>query len=229
MHITSSRTIAWSCSRCTVLDVFAGVSSMALGTRSRNCVTAAVAAPSACVFLLPLLTRRSCPAFVHCCCRGHSFFTTNETLLASYSKCASAADVISCQNAYLAQGGPVRFALGRGGDDDDGDEEEEGGGGEGGDEDEEGDEEEEADLVRRMNRELPPTDSDDDGSGEEEDEEGAEARGRGHGQGPEHEDVRRREEVVATRPGERGIGAGGGESSSSTGQGTLPPCPESSV
>jgi hypothetical protein len=35
--------------------------------------------------------------------RGHSFFTTNEELLAAYAACETAADVIAAQNAWLEQ------------------------------------------------------------------------------------------------------------------------------
>ena len=98
-------------------------------------------------------------------CRGHSFFSANEELLEIYSHCATAVEVISEQNRWL-EGGPAG-SLPRVLDTRDSD-------------DEEGDEAGDEDYRRRMNRELPPTDSDEGSDQEEEEEEGGEkANGRG--------------------------------------------------
>ncbi|KAG2422531.1 hypothetical protein HXX76_015959 [Chlamydomonas incerta] len=133
---------------------------------------------------------------------GHSFFSTNAHLLSLYSSCATAVDVIAAQNAYLAGGSPAAgpasaaaaldileiAAAGRwergagraaGSDDeeegDDGYDDEaagEGEEGEGEEEEAEPDEAEVEDLRRRMNRELPPSESEEEEE-EEEDEEAA--------------------------------------------------------
>ena len=114
-------------------------------------------------------------------CRGHSFFSANEELLEIYNHCATAVEVISEQNRWL-EGGPAG-SLPRVLDTRDSDDEEA---------DEAGDE----DYRRRMNRELPPTDSDEgsEPEEEEEEEEGEEKvqRADGHGDSVQVEEVRAR-------------------------------------
>lgn len=40
---------------------------------------------------------------MHCWHRGHSFFSTNSEILEVYSKCNTAAEIITAQNAWLEQ------------------------------------------------------------------------------------------------------------------------------
>eukprot|EP00798_Chlamydomonas_sp_ICE-L_P027162 gene27162-2401_t len=80
---------------------------------------------------------------------GHSFLTTNQELLELYSKCPTANDVIIAQNEYLSSAGPELSK----------------------------EEKRQVrvaaaeDMQRRMNRELPPSDSDSEYEEEEEEEE----------------------------------------------------------
>ncbi len=127
--------------------------------------------------------------------RGHSFLSTNEQLLETYSRCATAAEVIEAQNAWLQGGAAPTLATLRAlhGPGDEGSEEEEDG---------EGESEDDEDTRRcgcvvvprtllhprtahddvlllarrRMNRELPPSES------EEEEEEHEDEDGDGGGQ-----------------------------------------------
>jgi pre-rRNA-processing protein TSR3 len=113
-------------------------------------------------------------------CRGHSFFSTNQQLLDKYAACATAADVISTQNAWLETSGgemPDFPAA----DDEDGE-------GAGSDEDEdEGEGSEEDDLDPRYGsrglhsnayrfRDLPPSESESEEEEEEEEEKDGEDR-----------------------------------------------------
>ena len=111
--------------------------------------------------------------------RGHSFFSANEELLEIYSHCATAVEVISEQNRWL-EGGPAG-SLPRVLDTRDSD-------------DEEGDEAGDEDYRRRMNRELPPTDSDEGSDQEEEEGDGEEKvkKADGHGGSVQVEEVRAR-------------------------------------
>lgn len=112
--------------------------------------------------------------------RGHSFFSANEELLEAYSKCATAAEVIAAQQRWLDGAGASLPSALEGANSDEGEGQEDGGSSDGGSSRDESEEEDVADLRRRMNRELPPSD---DSEEDYESEEETERENQGLGQG----------------------------------------------